>query len=277
MEFYMNKKIIFQVILVLIISVVVESGCKIRQRNIYKEPIKEQGADYLFNQLKAHELKYKCINAKLNAEFNSDDKSHSFQANLRIIKDSAIWISISPALGIELVRILISNDSIKLLNRFDNTYLISDFNHLNRMFDTEFDFDILQALITGNDVTYYENDKFKAAIDNKKYLLKTFGRRKIKKLARQNEIPKVLLQDIWLNHETFKIEKLMVKELKENRKLEVEYLDFKLIDSCLYPSIINFSIHSDIKTTLNIEYRSFELSDSLNLNFNIPRKYKPMP
>lgn len=277
MEYYMNKNTFFRIIIFFTIICFFVNACKIRQRKIYKEPIKEHGADYLISNLKAHELKYKCINAKLNAEFNSDDNSRSFQANLRIIKDSAIWISISPALGIEMIRILITNDSIKMLNRFDNTYLLSNFNHINRMFDTEFDFDILQALITGNDVTYYENDKFKAAIDNKKYLLKTLGRRKIKKLARQNEIPKVLLQDIWLNPETFKIEKLMVKELKENRKLEVEYSNFKKIDTCLYPASIHFKVHSEIKTTINIDFKNFETSDSLNLNFVVPRKYKPMP
>ena len=59
----------------------------------------------------------------LNKEDNVE-----FKANVRINRDSAIWMSISPALGIEIARVLVLNDSLKLLSKIpDNKFAyISD-------------------------------------------------------------------------------------------------------------------------------------------------------
>ena len=101
------------------------------QRQIIKDPIKEKGADFLFQQLKKNEFKFSGLNIKFNAEVSFNKNDNSFSGNLRIRKDSAIWISISPALGIEAFRILITNDSAKLLNRLNTTFFAGDLKYIN--------------------------------------------------------------------------------------------------------------------------------------------------
>ena len=39
-----------------------------------------------------------------------------------MLRDSAIWLSISPLLGIEAVRVLLTKDSVKALDRLNNIY-----------------------------------------------------------------------------------------------------------------------------------------------------------
>ena len=99
-----------------LIIILLFSSCK-TQRKIIKEPIKEHGADYLFEKLKENELQFEWFSAKFNCDLVIDNKKNSFRGQLRMHRDSAIWGSFSPALGIEMARILITTDSVKFINR----------------------------------------------------------------------------------------------------------------------------------------------------------------
>ena len=150
-------------------------GCN-PQKKIIKEPLKEKGADFLFGQLKKNEFHFDWLNIKFSAEVTFNKNSNSFSGNARIRKDSAIWLAIYPALGIEAVRILVTTDSVKMLNRIAQTYFCGDFKYINQLLQTDLDFDMLQSLLVGNDFSSYENDVFKATVDDKLYLLSTIGR-----------------------------------------------------------------------------------------------------
>ena len=102
-------------ILILLLSSFIIS-CR-SPRTIIKEPIKEYGADYLFQKLKENELHYDWFSAKFSLDLVMDKKKTSFNGQIRMQKDSVIWISMSPALGIEMARMIITTDSIKFINR----------------------------------------------------------------------------------------------------------------------------------------------------------------
>jgi hypothetical protein len=243
-------------------------------RHAYKEPIKEKGADYIFEQLKKHELKFAWFSTKFSTDVYYGKKKNSLSGTLRIKKDSAIWVSITPILGIEVARVLITTDSVKILNRTDNTCFLGNFKYIYSLLKTEFDFDMLQSFIIGNDFTYYENDKFKATIENKQYKLSTVGRGKLKKFVHGNENMKILLQDIWLEPDSFKITKSLIKELKENRKLEARYSDFKDIGGQMFPLTEKFEINADKKEMkINIDFERVSVNKVQELPFNIPSKY----
>ncbi len=249
-------------------------ACK-TTRSIIKEPIKEEGSDYLFAQLKKNEMKFKSLSAKFSAIYIEDKKKISFRGQLRIKKDSMIWVSISPALGIEMVRLLITNDSIKFIDRIGYTYLISDFDYINKLINSTLDFDMLQAFLIGNDFSFFENGEFKASIDGMEYRLLTVGRRKLKKYVKANsEEFNIPIQNIWLNHENFKITKVMIKEVKQDgRKLYALYSDFDKIDNQLFPYHLDFEISSENQIDIQIDYSKITVNESLKFPFTVPERY----
>lgn len=266
----MNKFIIrISIILTLILF-----SCK-TTRTIIKEPIKEYGADYLFEQLKNNELKFDFFSAKFSIDYINDKNKTSFKGHIRIKKDSLIWISFSPALGIEVARLMITNDSVKFINRINDTYFIGDYDFVNDFLETNIDFDIIQSFITGNDFTYYENGKFRASIDSKEYRLSTAARSKLKKYVKESEEnPKVFIQTIWLNPESFKISQVHIKEIKkENIKLVAIYDDFVFIDEQLFPSNINFHVIAENNIKVAVDYSKIVINKPLRFQFKIPRKF----
>jgi hypothetical protein len=269
----MGKSNIWMMIALFLVLLVITS-CKTK-RSLIKSPIKDEGAEYLFKQLKDNEMKFDWLSAKFSASYIEDKKKISFRGQIRIKRDSLIWVSISPALGIEMVRLIITNDSLMFIDRINSTYLVSDFNYINRFINSTLDFDMLQAFLIGNDFTFFENGKFRASIDAMEYRLNTAGRAKLKKYLKNNEEAlSIPIQNIWLNSENFKITKVMIKEIKdEGRKLDAFYSDFKIIDNQLFPHHIDFKISAESKIDIGIDYSKIIVNKPLKFPFSIPEKY----
>ena len=248
------------------------------QRKIIKAPIREEGADYLFKKLKEHELQYYWFTAKFSAEYTNKGQTNSFNGQIRIRKDSVIWLSFSPALGIEVFRMMVTQDSVKFINRMNSTFFKGDYNFVNRYLNTNIDFDILQSFLTGNDLSFYENGKFRAGIDNGIYKLATAERMKLKKFIRnKQENLRVLIQNIWIDPENFKITRADVKEIREpNIKLGALYSSFEKIGDQLFPKEMSFDISADNNLSVTVSFNKITINTAQAFPFKIPQSYHPV-
>lgn len=264
--------------------VVLSSACKGRKNVVreIKDPVKDknEGVEYIFNKLKDNEFRFSTLSLKFNAEAElNKDQKNSFNGHVRIIKDSVIWISITPALGIEAFRLLITVDSVKMIDRIHKTYFRGDYMIINNILKTPFDFDMLQAFITGNDFTYYENNIFKASTENLNYKLTTLGRRKLKNYVKnQVDLEKVFIQDMWLDPVNYKIIKQQIKELsKENSRLTIDYSDFRLMETQkLFPGKILVIVEAESKLQIQLEYTKIALDQEVTIPFTIPENFNPI-
>lgn len=248
------------------------------QRKIIKAPIREEGAEYLFKKLKEHELQYNTLTAKFSAEYENKGQKTSFNGQIRIFKDSVIWLSFSPALGIEVFRMMLTQDSVKFINRMNSTFFIGDYNYVNRYLNTNIDFDILQSFLTGNDLSFYENGKFRAGLENNLYKLATANRTKLKKFVRNSqENLRVLIQNIWIDPESFKITRADVKEIREpNLKLEALYSSFEKIGEQLFPKEMSFDISADNNLSVAVSFSKITINASQTFPFKVPQSYTPV-
>ena len=191
------------------------------QKEITPQPAisKEITKDSVFDNMSKSQFRFEWLTAKFSADYEADNNNTSFSGQIRMRKDSVIWISISK-FSIEIARMLITEDSVQFINWMDNYYFKSDFNYINRFINNAVDFDMLQAFFIGNDFKYYENDKFKTNFDGIQYHLSTVNRHKLKKYIKtENDKLKILVQSILIDPNTFKIKELTVKEVKANNKL----------------------------------------------------------
>ena len=247
-------------------------------RSVIKEPIKEYGADYLFEKLKENELKFDWFSAKFNLDLVIDNKKNSLSGQIRVRKDSVIWLSFSPALGIEMARLIITTDTVKFINRINKTYFSGDENIVNDFLDSNIDFDVIQSILLGNDLTYYENGKFRATYDSKEYHLVTGGRQKLKKYVKtQADVERIFIQNIFLNPETFKITQMKIKELKkENKKLDASYSDFNYIENQLFPHKVFYDLVADKNIQVNLRYSKIVIDKPQVFPFKVSSKYTRM-
>lgn len=249
-------------------------GCTTR-RQLIKEPLKEAKTIYLMEELAKNELQFDWFSAKFSIDYIYDKKLTEFKGQIRIKKDSIIWLSFSPALGIEMARIKITNDSVFYMNRISKTYLAGDYRFISNFLKTNIDFNILQSIIIGNDFNFYEKTKFKASVDKQEYKLTTTERYKLKKFMKQDETEvKAFYQNIWLNPDNFKITRVTMKEITNNKKLDAYYSDFGDYEGQLFPYDILFEISADENIIVKVNYSRIRIDYPYTFPFTIPAKYE---
>jgi hypothetical protein len=261
----------------LLVILFLGASCRTTRKAI-REPLKDFGADYLFTQLKRNELKFDWFTAKFSLDLSIEKKNTSFSGQIRMKKDSVIWVSFSPVLGIELARLLVTTDSVKFLNRMNSTYFTGDYRLVNEFLQTNVDYDVLQSILLGNDLTYYENGNFRTSLDNDAYHLVTAGRQKLKKFIRnEQDAERIYIQNIFIDPQTFKITQMKIKEIrKENKKLDAAYSDFCQLDGQLFPCRIDYDLSAETPVKAAVVYSRISIRDTLTFPFRIPRDYKPV-
>ncbi|MFO7614405.1 MAG: DUF4292 domain-containing protein [Bacteroidales bacterium] len=263
------------VFLLLLAGIILLSSCQ-SMRSAMKAPIKEEGPEYLYHRLKENEFSFDWFSARIDASYYEKRSSSDFKGQIRMRKDSLIWLSVSPALGIELFRLVLTTDSVKYVNRMAKEYFAGDYALVSRFLQINIDFDILQALILGNDFQNFEHGSFRAAFDSRNYRLTSTGRRKVwKEFEAAGSSSVVLLQNIWLDPTSFKIIRLDVKEyLNENRKLEAKYGGFTHQDNQLFPTSLRFYITAEQNANIKLTYNRPSLNEPMTFPFTIPGNYK---
>ncbi len=272
----MFKKIYHPFVFVVIALFLTVLACKTTKK-IPRSPLVLKSAQELTLHSDTHELKFEWINAKFNASVVTKDKSTSFTVNLRVRKDSALWMSIS-ALGIEVARALVTKDSLKMIDRINSKYMLTNYNYLNELLQVVVDFDMMQSLLVGNNFSYLDDKKFKSSfIDGDRYVLSTLGKRKLRKtIVDDKEINAKISQDIWLDAENFKVQKMNIQDKKANKKLVAEYKDFRDVDGQKFPFVASFNVESTKSVQISIEYSKVTINKAQDFPFSVPEKYEKM-
>jgi outer membrane lipoprotein-sorting protein len=236
-----------------------------------------KNARTLTTNLKANEFKFDRLKARLSIDALIDSSSNSFTVALRIKKDSVIWMSLSK-LGIEGARILITKDSVKFVNPIKSQYFTGDFAYLSKLLNTELDFEIIQSLLIGNSVTFYdETEKIKPGVDNCQYTLGTIRKFKLRKVMEKGKELKEGAQSIYMIPETFKIARILFYDFNPDRSFDAQFGAFATAENSnnqLFPFKMNYVIKAQKNVTIDIEYNKIQLNEELSFPFKIQDNYE---
>ncbi|MGZ3883805.1 MAG: DUF4292 domain-containing protein [Bacteroidia bacterium] len=237
-------------------------------------------AKALTKHLKESAFNYDWIYAKAEVEAKVDSEDNSLDIAIRVKKDSAILISLKYLLGIEVGKVLITRDSVKMVLYPKKQYFRGDFNYINELLNADLDYDVVQALLFGNYAEFDDDEsKLKPVTDrqNCRYLLSTERKRKLRRINNgQKELTKSL-QKMTMNPDNFKILKNEFIDVETNRMFTAVYDKFVMKDSVYAPHLVNIDIVAEKKVQLKIDYVRIEKNQPQKLSINIPAKYEPIP
>lgn len=267
-----------QLFIVCFLSVFVFTSCKHQQKittSKNKCILDYKNAKTLTANLKTNEFNFDKLNAKLNVETVIDSSFNSFTISLRMKKDSVIWMSISK-LGIEGARALITKDSVKFFNRISNNYFKGDFTYTSKIFNTQLDFEMLQSLLIGNSVAFYnEDEKIKPGVDNCQYTLGTIRKYKLRRVMEKGKELKEPAQSIYMIPETFKISRILFYEFNPDRSFDARFAEYTNVDSTqLFPLQMNYCIKAQKNIKIDIHYNKPRLNEEQSFPFKIPENYE---
>lgn len=213
-------------------------------------------------EFKSHYINFKTFSAKIKADVEtSKEKLPDLTAVIRMIKDSAIWMSVSATfLNIEVYRVFITKDSVILLNKKDREVQYRSLDYLQEVIKIPFDFNTLQDLLIGNPIFY--NDSIQSFRRNDNFILISTRDKFFKHFLTLSPDNKVLLHS-----------KLDDVDISRNRTADINYSDYENQGGFLFSTNRNISFTEKNKINMRLKFRQIEFNKELSMTFNIPKNY----
>ena len=99
--------------------------------------------------LSIEQIDFEYFHGKGRMTLRDANKEVEVKANIRIRKDSVIWMTFS-VIGIQGGKALINKDSITIVNNKDNEVYVFEYPELSKRYNFEINYDVIQAVMLGN-------------------------------------------------------------------------------------------------------------------------------
>jgi len=203
------------------------------------------------------------LTSKAKFKYEDGEQKIAVTANFRIKKDSAIWISLSPGLGIEAARILVDRVSVRVLDKINKAYMVYDYATLSKQYGVEVTFQLAQAVVLGN--VLFEPEKRRDVEDDKRFYYFTKEDRGFGIVH-------------YIGKNSRKLERLHAYQLQSNNSIVVNYTDFHPLGDQRAAHKVRAKVTFDDKTKeeaiIDIEHsKLLPQNEPLTFPFNVPDKY----
>ncbi len=131
----------------LLLAVASCSGTK----NIGGNAGRKEGGDFVLRKMEAQQIRANWFEAKARISFDDGSQSVKANATVRMQKDSAVWVAVRK-LGFEVARVLITTDSIFVIDRLNNEFGVYELSGMAGLYRLPPDLRLLQNLLLGNPV-----------------------------------------------------------------------------------------------------------------------------
>ncbi|MEQ9230242.1 MAG: DUF4292 domain-containing protein [Cyclobacteriaceae bacterium] len=207
-------------------------------------------------------LDFKYVEAKAKLKYNSGKQKIGATASFRIKKDSIIWVSVSPGLGLEVARLLVDKKGIQVLDKLKREYYDLKYDYLSELYGFEVNFSLIEAVVIGN--TLFEPTKRKQVKDDGRFY--NFSKEEGQYGVRQ-----------YIGKRSKKLERLEAYHTLGGNTVLVNYGGFQNFDLQRAPQKIRAKIDlidTKDQAIIDIEYSKMDLlNEPLEFPFSVSSKY----
>jgi hypothetical protein len=212
--------------------------------------------------LQQNRIDFRTFSAKINIEYrDAEDKKYDVNANLRMWKDSAVWISVNAILGIEGLRAMVTKDSVHLLDKQNKIYTARSVDYLQEVTALPLDLEIVQDLLIGNPV-YLDSNVVSYSQNPGTLSLLSIG-----------EWFKNLLT-VSVSDKSLQRSKLDDRDFSRNRTADLTYSSYKSKDGVRFAEERTITVVEKKKLDIRLQFKQFEFNDEVSFPFSIPKNYK---
>jgi hypothetical protein len=268
-----GKGKIIAILFIAIISITVIS-CRsaktlhvaIDKKDVPKKQSAEDSISTIKNTMSAidsRHIDFKTFSAKIKVDYEDSKGSQpTITAYVRILKDSEIWVSMyATVFNIEAFRILITKDSVFVLDKLNKEAHLRSFDYLQETTQIPFDFNTLQDLLVGNPIYFEPPVTSYKQVDNK-ILLATTGKI-FKQLLTLNTKDTLILHS-----------KLDDVDINRNRTADITYDNYDHRDSIDFATYREITVSEKNKLDVRLNFKQYDFNKDLSISFSIPQNYK---
>jgi hypothetical protein len=208
-------------------------------------------------------VNFKTFSAKVKVNYkDKEGEQPELTVFIHVLKDSLIWVSINATIfSYEALRVLITPDSIKVLNKKDKLVQLRSVSYLQELTQLPFDFFTLQDYLLGNPV-YLDSNVISYKKNEQSITLMNVG-----------PIFKHLISisngDFLLQHS-----KLDDVDPIRNRTCDLIYTGYENNNGVKFATERRISVSEKAKLDIDMNFKQYGFNETLSYPFSIPKNYK---
>ena len=214
-------------------------------------------------KMSAYNIDFKTFSAKIKVDYqNSKGKQPDFTANIRMKKDEIIWMSLTGTLGIEGFRVMITPDSIHIMDKLASTYTVHPLEYLQEISQIPLDFSTLQNMIIGNPV-FFNPDSISSY------------RRDANDMVSLLSITTIFKHLLTIrNNNLISYSKLDDADPTRNRTCDLSYEEYENKNGVNFSTYRNIVISEKSRLEIQLKFKQFDFNPAeQTYPFNVPKRF----
>lgn len=219
-------------------------------------------AQEVYSKILKNKIEYTTFNGKVRIGYSSKEGSDDATAYVRLRRDSALWLSLRGALGIEGFRILVTRDSVKVLDLLKKTVQSRGISYIQEVTGLPFNFNAMQDLVVGNPV-FIDSNIVSYNANN------------------SNEFEIVMNGSIFRNLVTVDKNdyKILHSRLNDNstvssRTCNISLGGYEASGDFLFSTQRKISVEERSKLDVTLDFKQYSFNQPVSFPFSIPKNYK---
>lgn len=215
-----------------------------------------------YDSVLANRIEFKSFSGKIDVDYEeSDGKSLNVNVQVRIQRDSLIWLSLTAIFGIEGVRACITPDSVKVMNKQDKTYFTRPISYLQEITSLPLDLRSLQDLLVGNPV-FLDSAFFNYSRSGGQIALQG-SNALFRKLLTIGESDKLI--------NSYKLDDVNVNR---PRSSYLSYVDYENKQGVWFSRRRTVQVSEKKNLLVKLNYKQYAFNETLSFPFVVPKNYK---
>lgn len=252
--YYSIKKIIISFVALLLVA-----SCSTSRRLPFESfSLQPLTKALLVDEIEVHENLHKYTQiSRFTAEYSGQQELNNFKGFARIAQDSMLMLSLSPLVGGELLRIGLSPDSSRMINRLDKVYSRSSYDAAAQILPLPYP--LVEALLAY---------RFSPLIDRSYQLSISEGMYHLEDKKHTDHYTSFKVDA------NFLVRKIYYKDFNTNAKVEVSYLSFIEKEEGLFPQDIEVHIQKRNELAiLRLTIKKVDYKEELSFPFQVSSRY----
>lgn len=221
--------------------------------------IEKQSPELLLAALDNNNYDYESFSARLKIRYKTEEKSQSFTANLRMIKDSIIWSNFTSLMGIEVGRALIRKDSIFLLDRMGKVYYERPYDFIENYLPYKLSLKQVQDILLGK-LAFETDENAKSKIRNKRHLL----------LFQDNDFS----VELQIEPLYYRVVDAFLEDKSVKRSVQFVFNDYTKIDTIHFATERNVYFKGEQPLEAEINFSRIKWNEPVDFPFFVGSKYE---
>ena len=230
-------------------------GCSLSKKST--KATTNKALNEIINTVHDNHINWEWFGTRSRTQYDDGSQNIAFSSTIRLKRDETIWMSASK-LGIEIARVMITPDSIFMMNRWDKEYAIASIDDISSYTSVPISFTDIQNIVLGNPVKFEQGDHELNQL-SEKYLV----------FYETNELKNLY----WFTAGDLLLNNMQMIDKVEDQEVFVSLNDYREVSQKQLAHQRDVHFKGDKTINIEMDYSRIKVNEPLEFPFNIPSSY----